>query len=71
MATYEVEIVRDFIQACTDCEKYIGKLQISSVLANPPHADTVEWIEIKNISAETINLDVCTIGDETKKFQLR
>jgi len=40
------------------------------VLPNPPHADTVEWIEIRNVSSQNWNLDTCTLSDETKKFAL-
>mgnify|MGYP000570668153 CR=1 FL=1 len=48
----------------------VGKIQISAVLPNPPHADTVEWIELKNISDETFSLDACQIEDDTDSFDL-
>lgn len=47
-----------------------GKIQISAVLANPPHADTVEWIEISNISSENVSLDGCKIADEMGDFDI-
>lgn len=56
---------------CPECSKeFLGKLQISAVLPNPPHADTVEWIEITNISSVMLDLRSCTIGDATKKYSL-
>lgn len=55
---------------CNDCEKMKWKLQISAVLPNPPHADTVEWIEIENISSEKISLDVCTLSDESRSYAM-
>lgn len=45
-------------------------MQISAVLPNPPHADTVEWIEIKNISSQTWGLGSCALSDSTKSFTL-
>lgn len=70
-ALYEVVVVRDFGKVdCLDCENMRGKIQISAVLANPPHADTVEWIEITNISSENVSLDGCTIADETTDFDI-
>lgn len=53
---------------CIDCENKEDKLEISAVLANPPRADTVEWIEIENISSETISLDFCKISDESRSY---
>ena len=58
------------IETCPDCENKKGKLQISAVLANPPHADTVEWIEIENISGENASLDFCKISDESKSYTI-
>jgi endonuclease YncB( thermonuclease family) len=55
---------------CTDCEDKKNKIQISAVLANPPRADTVEWIEIENISSETISLDFCKISDESRSYAM-
>gem|GEM_PF-3255453 len=52
---FTVEVVKSFDEPkipCLECEKMKGKIQISAVLANPPHADTVEWIEIKNSGSE-------------------
>ena len=64
-------VVRDFGKVdCLDCENMRGKIQISAVLANPPHADTVEWIEITNISSENVSLDGCMITDETGNFNI-
>jgi len=48
----------------------IGKIQISSILPNPPHTDTVEWIELKNISDEQFPLDACQIEDDSGSFDL-
>lgn len=56
------------IDVCADCENKKDKLQISAVLANPPRADTVEWIEIENVSEETISLDFCKISDESRSY---
>lgn len=72
MATYDVEVVKDFEQKekCQDCEKLRGKIQISAVLPNPPHADTVEWIEIKNTSLEPLSLDSCQITDDGGDFEI-
>lgn len=69
---YWVEVVKDFIEpvVCPECEKMIGKVQIYRALANPLHADTVEWIEIKNISTEIQNLDQCSLSDNHKKYPL-
>jgi hypothetical protein len=70
-ALYEVVVVRDFTKIdCLDCENMRGKIQISAVLANPPHADTVEWIEIGNISNEDISLDGCTLADDVGDFDI-
>ena len=65
-----MEVVEDFDRKCLDCEKLHGKIEISSVLPNPPHTDTVEWIEIRNLSTENISLDGCEITDETEDFEL-
>jgi micrococcal nuclease len=68
---YDVEVVRDFAEKlCTDCEKMKWKIQISAVLPNPPRADTVEWIELKNTSHETFSLDFCEISDDSKTHEL-
>jgi endonuclease YncB( thermonuclease family) len=68
---YDVEVVRDFAEKpCTDCEKMKWKIQISAVLPNPPRADTVEWIEIRNISNETFFLDFCELSDDSKTHEL-
>lgn len=68
---YDVEVVRDFAEKpCTDCEKMKWKIQISAVLPNPPRADTVEWIELKNISNESFSLDFCEISDDSKTHEL-
>ncbi len=74
-AFYDVEVVTEFTlleeeKTCTDCEKNMGKIHITAVFPNPPHADTVEWIEITNISSETLSLKGCFIADETKKYAL-
>lgn len=64
-------VVRDFGKIdCLNCENMHGKVQISAVLANPPHADTVEWVEITNSSSENVSLDGCMIGDETGGFDI-
>lgn len=47
-----------------------GKIQISAVLPNPPHADTVEWIELRNTSSEKYSLDACVLSDDAKKYSL-
>ena len=65
-----MEVVEDFDRKCLDCEKLRGKIEISAALPNPPHTDTVEWIEIRNISTENISLDGCVIADETEDFEL-
>jgi hypothetical protein len=71
---YDIEVVKKFDtllkEECIDCEKMKGKIQISAVLPNPPHADTVEWIELKNISSETQSLNDCTLSDDTKKYRV-
>ncbi len=70
---YLVEVTESFDDPeipCIDCEKMKGKIQISAVLANPPHADTVEWIEIKNTASETYSLGACMLSDESKKYPL-
>lgn len=71
-AMYDVEIVENFEQeeVCLECEKIRGKIQISAVLPNPPHADTVEWIELTNISPESLSLDFCEISDESESHWL-
>jgi hypothetical protein len=58
------------IEVCPDCENKKGKLQISAVLANPPHADTVEWMEIENVSNESTSLDFCKVSDESKSYTM-
>ena len=55
---------------CADCENKKGKFQISAVLPNPPHADTVEWIELENISNESVSLDFCKIKDESRSYTM-
>jgi endonuclease YncB( thermonuclease family) len=57
-------------ETCPDCENKKEKLQISAVLANPPHADTVEWIEIENVSNESVSLDFCKVSDESKSYTI-
>jgi hypothetical protein len=57
-------------EICTHCGEMFGKIQISAVLPNPPRADTVEWIEIQNISDKNFSLDACEISDEGKSFSL-
>lgn len=69
-AYYDVIVVRDFEpEKCLNCENIRGKIQISAVLPNPPHADTVEWIEIRNISQETLQIDGCRVADDTDSFE--
>ncbi len=70
--TYMVEVVSESLEqkTCLECKSMMGKIQISAVLPNPPHADTVEWIEIQNISQETLSLDACEISDDTESFGL-
>lgn len=70
--TYEVEVVQKLKpdELCSACKNMIGKIQISATLPNPPHADTVEWIEIQNISHESIPLDACEIADDSGSFEL-
>ncbi len=71
---YKVEVVKKFDalpeKKCLDCDKMVWKIQISAVLPNPPHADTVEWIELHNLSSEIWNLDTCTLSDDTKTYAL-
>lgn len=71
---YDIEVVKKFDilpeKECLECEKMKGNIHISAVLPNPPHADTVEWIELKNISQESYFLDSCTLSDESKKYLL-
>ena len=71
---YEVQVVKKFDlppkKPCLHCQEMVGKIQISAVLPNPPHADTVEWIELHNLSSETWNLDACTLSDDTKTYEL-
>lgn len=71
-ALYDVEVVKDFVQQkeCPDCASFPGKLQISATLPNPPHADTVEWIEITNISPVAIPLGACQMHTRTRSFSL-
>lgn len=66
-----MQVVEDFDQEkCFECEKLRGKIEISAVLPNPPHADTVEWVEIRNISSENLLLDGCEVGHERENFDL-
>ncbi len=71
---YTIEVVKKFDtpleKICLECEKMKGKIQISAVLPNPPHSDTVEWIELRNTSSEKYPLDVCVLSDDTKKYSL-
>lgn len=53
-----------------DCPDFTGKLQISAALPNPPHADTVEWIEIKNLTNETLSLTGCELSDDGRSYEL-
>lgn len=72
-AYYDIQVVEKFDfeeKKCENCEKMKGKIQISAVLPNPPHADTVEWIELKNISSESYSLDACVLSDDTRSFTL-
>lgn len=55
---------------CLDCDTMKGKIQISAVFPNPPHADTVEWIEMTNISSEVWDLSSCILSDNTRDFAL-
>lgn len=57
-------------EECTTCDEIEWGLQITAVFPNPPHADTVEWVEIKNISPWTLNLDSCVIQDDSKEYKL-
>lgn len=57
-------------ETCIDCDDPQWKIQISAVLPNPPRADTVEWIEIENISEENISLDWCKIADESRSYKM-
>ena len=67
-----VEVLSDSVEQknCPECKSMMGKIQISAVFPNPPHADTVEWIEVQNISHETLSLDACEISDDTESFGL-
>ncbi len=72
-AYYTIEVVKKLDvpeEICLDCEKMKGKIQISAVFPNPPHADTVEWIELKNISPESYSLDSCTLSDDASDYAL-
>lgn len=68
---YDVEVVIKIeSEPCAECDRIRWKIQISAVLPNPPRADTVEWIEIKNISNEDVSLQYCEIADDTKSYEL-
>lgn len=70
-ATYEIEIVKEFPpEPCIQCERMRWLVQISAVLANPPRADSVEWIEIRNNSSEAFSLSVCEISDDSRSYEL-
>lgn len=70
-ATYEVEVVREFSpDPCLECERMRWLVQISAVLANPPRVDSVEWIEVRNNSAENFPLSVCEISDDSRSYEL-
>ncbi|MEI6710801.1 MAG: hypothetical protein WCK88_00585 [bacterium] len=72
-AFYDIQVVKKFDseeKKCENCEKMKGKIQISAVFPNPPHADTVEWIELKNLSSESYSLDACVLSDDTRNFTL-
>ena len=68
--TLQIFKISKKIDVCHDCENKKGKLQISAVFPNPPHADTVEWIEIKNISSENVSLDFCKISDQSRSYAM-
>lgn len=59
------------LEECDNCESNLGKIFITGILPNPPHADTTEWIEITNTSSETLKLDGCQVSDETRSYDLR
>lgn len=70
-ASYEIEVVSVFEpEPCSECENMKWKIQISAVLPNPPHADTVEWIELRNNSTESFSLDTCKLSDDSKSYEL-
>lgn len=73
-AYYIIEVVKklDVVpeEVCLGCDRMIGKIQISAVLPNPPHTDTVEWIELKNLSSESYSLDACVLYDDAEKYSL-
>jgi endonuclease YncB( thermonuclease family) len=70
--SYDVEVTSALQkkEPCLECASFWGKLEISAVLPNPPHTDTVEWIEIRNTSSETFPLDACELADESESFEL-
>jgi len=73
-AYYTIDVVEKFDvlpeKICLDCDRMKGNIQISAVLPNPPHTDTVEWIEITNTSSQTWDLGFCTLSDSSKSFPL-
>ena len=70
--SYDVEVTSNTPEKepCEQCAWFRGKIEISAVLPNPPHADTVEWIEIRNTTSETLSLDACELSDESESFEL-
>lgn len=74
MDTYLVEVISSDTASteedCTTCDEVERGLQIVAVFPNPPHADTVEWVEIKNISSSRVDLSYCLAQDDSKKYQL-
>lgn len=59
--------------ATSTLEKYLGKIIINEIYPNPPGSDTEdEFIELKNISTESIDLTGLVIGDASKnKYLIR
>lgn len=72
--TYFVEVIGNDTASdeedCIACDEFDGGLKIVAAFPNPPHADTVEWVEIKNISSSRLDLGSCLIQDDSKKYQL-
>lgn len=73
---YSVEVTKDFKEIlplatpCPTCAQAAGHIQISAVLANPPHADTTEWIEITNISSTDVQMNGCQLSDLSRAHDL-
>ena len=50
---------------CVDCEfdPNVRYIRISRILPNPHHRDTHEWIELENLSYQTVSLYGCQLDD--------